>query len=172
MQTRWLVVGLILALGATRGEAAKMKDCKLACTAQIAACATACDPFGTLDGACKKAVLQRCKKIGVETCAVATTSTTLITSTTVGGSTTTSTTLPASLCDTFCATVQANCTGGNQQYSDSVDCHQKCATFSTAGQDGDATGNTVQCRIYHAQLSAGSPVTHCPHTRPVSTPCQ
>jgi len=45
-----------------------------------------------------------------------------------------------------------------------------CNGFSTAGYPGDAAGNTVQCRIYHAGV-AGLDITtnagvHCPHAGP------
>jgi hypothetical protein len=170
MWTRWVMMGLALVLGAAQAEATKLKDCKQACAAQIAACAAACDPYGTLDSACNKAVLKRCKKEGVETCAPATTTSTSTTSSTVGGGSTTTSTV-ASLCDTFCSIVQANCTGGNQVYADANACQTACAQFPTNGNPGDTSGDTVQCRIYHAQAAAGSPVVHCPHTQPVSATC-
>ena len=165
MSARSVALGLAFVLGTVQAEAAtKRKDCVQACTAQIAACAAACDPFGALDNACKKAVLKRCKTGGVEACAASTTSST------VGGGTTTSTTVQT-LCDTFCSIVQANCTGGNQQYADANACQTACAQFPTNGNTGDTSGDTVQCRIYHAQAAAGSPVVHCPHTQPVSATC-
>jgi len=44
-----------------------------------------------------------------------------------------------------------------------------CAAMSNSGSQGDTSGNTVQCRIYHAGV-AGNPstnaVTHCPHAGP------
>src|SRR5262245_35922113 len=168
MWTRRVVIGLALALATARAEAAKLKDCKQACAARIAACAAACDPYGTLDKACGKAVLKRCKTGGVETCAAATTTST--TASTVGGGSTTTTTV-ATLCDTFCSIVAANCTGVNQVYADDNACQTACAQFPTSGNPGDTSGDTVQCRIYHAQAAAGSPVTHCPHTQPISTFC-
>src|SRR5262249_3688987 len=106
-------------------------------------------------------------KNGVETCGAATTTST--TASTVGGSTTTTTV--QSLCDVFCSTVEANCTGGNQVYADDNACQAACAQFPTTGNPGDPSGDTVQCRLHHAQAAAGSPVVHCPHTQPISATC-
>jgi len=73
-------------------------------------------------------------------------------------------------CTTYCDLVQQNCVGGNQQYASTSACMTACTGFSTSGNAGDVSGNTVQCRIYHAGV-AGNPVgtnaaTHCPHAGP------
>jgi len=69
-------------------------------------------------------------------------------------------------CSVYCDLVQANCYGGNSQYADKATCMTACSTMSTSGNQGDASGDTVQCRIYHAGV-AGNPIgnagTHCPH---------
>jgi len=73
-------------------------------------------------------------------------------------------------CATYCDLIQQNCVGGtNSQYASATACASACAGFSTSGNPGDTTGNTVQCRIYHAGV-AGNPITnaglHCPHAGP------
>lgn len=69
----------------------------------------------------------------------------------------------ASSCDTYCATVMANCQGDNAQYSGLDQCLGSCAAFP---QSQDQTGNTVGCRTLHAQNAADDPTVHCPHAGP------
>src|SRR5262249_38914191 len=45
--------------------ASKAKQCLEACGAVITSCASTCDAFGNLDRACRKAVVARCKQLGV-----------------------------------------------------------------------------------------------------------
>jgi hypothetical protein len=73
-------------------------------------------------------------------------------------------------CTVYCDLVQQNCLGANSQYASTSACMTACNGFSTSGNAGDTTGNTVQCRVYHAGV-AGDPVatnaaTHCPHAGP------
>jgi len=56
----------------------------------------------------------------------------------------------------FCQVVQAVCTGANSQYASTAACMAAAANFSTAGTVGDATGNTMQCRITQLALAAKS----------------
>jgi len=75
-----------------------------------------------------------------------------------------------SWCTVYCDLVQQNCIGSNTQYSSPSVCMSTCATMNTNGNPGDVSGNTVQCRIYHAGV-AGNPVQtnaqlHCPHAGP------
>ncbi|MBR57263.1 MAG: hypothetical protein CMH54_04310, partial [Myxococcales bacterium] len=69
----------------------------------------------------------------------------------------------ASLCDTYCGLAEANCTDDNAIDFGDDDCATACAAYSTDGGDGDAGGDTVQCRIYHLGVAADDPATHCPH---------
>jgi hypothetical protein len=74
---------------------------------------------------------------------------------------------PALSCDTYCATILANCgsadggVGGNAQYYDTTECKSTCALFAM-GTYGDMT-NSLGCRQYHATLAASDPTLHCPH---------
>lgn len=70
-----------------------------------------------------------------------------------------------SLCDTYCGLMTETCTGDNVQYIDTNDCVSFCESANWPdGDEGDTTGNTLQCRIYHVGVAAGSePAEHCPH---------
>ena len=68
-----------------------------------------------------------------------------------------------SYCDNYCQLMAKNCTGSNAIYT--ANCMSQCITIPTFGHANDASGNTVQCRIYHLSLAASDPVTHCPHAR-------
>ena len=68
-----------------------------------------------------------------------------------------------SACDTYCALADANCTDDNAIDWGDDDCATACAGYSADGTDGDAGGDTVQCRIYHLGVAADDPATHCPH---------
>ncbi len=80
-------------------------------------------------------------------------------------------------CTAFCQADLALCTGSNAAYPDLKSCTDACATW---GQSFDgalipSTGNTLQCRTYHLELSqSGSPAdlqTHCAHTGATSAKC-
>ena len=73
---------------------------------------------------------------------------------------------PAADCDGYCAAVQAACTGANAQYADDAACQTACAGFATTGMDGDTSGDTLQCRLYHVGVAADDPDTHCGHAGP------
>ena len=172
---RWMTLVVVVALPAVAGAESRAV-CVQSCAARIAECASACGTFGALDKACKKEVIKRCKREGVGTCLPPTTTTTLAlggtTSTTTGGGiSTTTTTMPLSLCDQYCNLVLANCTGGNEVYNNQNACQNACSGFAPTGQTGDQSGDTVQCRITHAQLAGGAPGTHCPHTEAQSSTC-
>jgi len=75
-----------------------------------------------------------------------------------------------SWCTVYCDLIQNACYGSNAQYTSTAQCMDVCGNFSSGGAPGDASGNTVQCRIYHAGV-AGSDITnnahvHCPHAGP------
>lgn len=72
------------------------------------------------------------------------------------------------LCEAYCSQIQANCTGDNASFTDMDSCLASCAAFPVGSFD-DKSGDTVQCRTYHASFPAfGNPETHCPHASPSS----
>jgi hypothetical protein len=75
---------------------------------------------------------------------------------------------PAGLCATYCAQMTANCTGATAQYTDEADCLSYCAEAAWPdGTEGEMSGNTLSCRIYHGGTPAMSNSTlHCPHAGP------
>jgi hypothetical protein len=75
---------------------------------------------------------------------------------------------PALDCQTYCALIEANCAGENDQYPDSKHCEAACASFEVGTSTvTDPSGNTLGCRIYHAgALSKNMPATHCAHAGP------
>ena len=68
-------------------------------------------------------------------------------------------------CADYCTAITANCTGGQQQYSDVATCTADCAVYPV-GKIGDTSGNTLGCRIYHAGAAKAAPITHCQHAGP------
>ncbi len=67
-------------------------------------------------------------------------------------------------CAGYCEIMAANCA---DTYADEAACLAACAEFPTDGAVGDAGGNTLQCRIYHAGVAGMmDPVVHCPHAGP------
>jgi len=77
---------------------------------------------------------------------------------------------PVDLCATYCNVIHQNCTADLTQYAFwPNDCMQLCAFWET-GNPGDTTGDTRECRIYHAGAAAGSTANaafHCPHAGPL-----
>ena len=71
-------------------------------------------------------------------------------------------------CPSYCAEIQANCTGANAQYPDMAHCIATCASFIVGtSQVTDMSGNTLGCRIYHGGApSTTAPATHCSHAGP------
>jgi hypothetical protein len=69
-------------------------------------------------------------------------------------------------CDSYCASVMANCTGANQEYLDSATCLAMCRHFEP-GVSGDTTQDSLACRTYHAGAAATDPDFHCRHAGPV-----
>lgn len=66
-------------------------------------------------------------------------------------------------CDAYCDQALANCVGPNAMYANRGQCLTTCVAFPAGGYQ-DISGNTVQCRTYHASFpSAAAPDTHCPH---------
>jgi hypothetical protein len=56
-------------------------------------------------------------------------------------------------CDAYCATIQAACTAGNQQYGDMGTCLLACPAFP-ASAGGDTTSDTLGCRLHYATMAA------------------
>ena len=67
-------------------------------------------------------------------------------------------------CAEYCETVQDVCTDDLAQFEDGTACARVCAGFKRGAQ----TGNTLECRMDHAQrVTAGqSAQVHCPHAGP------
>lgn len=76
-------------------------------------------------------------------------------------------------CDAYCTAIMKNCTGGdgtdggatNQQYSSKDNCMKVCSTFPV-GKASDSAGDTLGCRLTHANLAPTDPKLHCPHAGP------
>jgi hypothetical protein len=83
----------------------------------------------------------------------------------------------ASQCAAFCNAALALCTGSNAPYPTQSDCVAACGAWGPSfdGQLLSSTGDTLQCRTYHLELSqSGNPsdiITHCSHTKAVSARC-
>ena len=76
--------------------------------------------------------------------------------------------LDSDLCALYCEKVMANCQGDFEQYSQSRICELYCAALPP-GEPGDETGNTVACRLHHAEQIeeiGGEEVTLCPIAGP------
>ncbi|MEZ4401134.1 MAG: DUF4331 family protein [Kofleriaceae bacterium] len=72
------------------------------------------------------------------------------------------------LCETYCANMDANCTGDNAQYLNTADCMSFCAEAGWPdGAPGAMAGNSLECRVYHSGAPAASNgALHCPHAGP------
>lgn len=71
-------------------------------------------------------------------------------------------------CASYCAEVNAACTGANKQY-DGPDPNAQClATCGhlPPGTDGDMSGNSLACREYWAAQAAADPANECPKAGP------
>lgn len=69
-------------------------------------------------------------------------------------------------CNAYCTDIMANCTGTNQQYADMASCMGVCAKLPADGMAGAASGNTMQCRVYHTSAAKSGPDMHCAHAGP------
>jgi hypothetical protein len=67
----------------------------------------------------------------------------------------------APLCERYCNTVAAACTGDNEQYASIGACLAVCALLDPG--DDVALGNTVECRLARAELAqtTGEPASYC-----------
>lgn len=70
-------------------------------------------------------------------------------------------------CNELCTAVIGACTGANAQFADMADCTSWCAGARIpTGTAGEMSGNTLECRIYHAGVARMMPAVHCPHAGP------
>ena len=65
-------------------------------------------------------------------------------------------------CADYCAAVQKNCTGDKADYTSPEACAAICAGLPV-GAIADTSGDTVGCRLYHANAAASDATLHCPH---------
>ncbi len=71
------------------------------------------------------------------------------------------------LCERYCATLAANCTGDLAQYSDQQTCIDTCSILP-AGAASDTNVNTVECRLAEAEKAGRlEPDFYCPLAGPV-----
>ncbi len=66
-------------------------------------------------------------------------------------------------CEAYCDQAMAHCFSANKLYDNRTACELQCSQFPR-GSFSDTTGNTIQCRAYHASFpAAADPQTHCEH---------
>jgi hypothetical protein len=67
-------------------------------------------------------------------------------------------------CENYCQTIMTTCTGANAQFANTAECMRLCAT-NPDGAFKDVSGNTKDCRIYHAYaaVATNNATLHCPH---------
>ncbi|MGE0323999.1 MAG: hypothetical protein AB7S68_16925 [Polyangiaceae bacterium] len=73
----------------------------------------------------------------------------------------------SALCKTYCDDIMAACTGTLAQYASVDTCMATCEALP-AGNSGDTSGDSVECRVRQARLAAstGEPAVHCPNAGP------
>jgi hypothetical protein len=76
----------------------------------------------------------------------------------------------ASICEGFCSIAATIC----PTEWPAAQCSTRCGNLtSTPPYNIASSGDTVECRLYHATAAAADPGTHCPHTdRQNSATCQ
>lgn len=67
-------------------------------------------------------------------------------------------------CEVYCGFMASGCPG---EYASAGTCSAVCAGFPDSGDIGDAEGDTVQCRLFHASVAAED--MHCDHASEFST---
>jgi hypothetical protein len=72
--------------------------------------------------------------------------------------------MPAT-CQAYCDDIVNNCTGDNTQYTSEAQCLAVCEAFEP-GDVGAQSGNSLECRAYHAGAALGDADTHCSHAGP------
>jgi hypothetical protein len=76
-----------------------------------------------------------------------------------------------SWCEVYCQLALSNCVNANQLFENETQCMTACALFNDKGRATDASGDSVQCRIYHlgvAGTSVNNANEHCPHANVTS----
>lgn len=73
--------------------------------------------------------------------------------------------MKALTCAYYCSTIATNCTAGNIQFASDANCMDTCMHFAP-GALTDTGGDTLGCRIYHAEMAAADATVHCPHAGP------
>lgn len=68
-------------------------------------------------------------------------------------------------CEAYCDRMQAHCSGDNTQYTSRSQCVASCAALPQ-GEPGATSGNSLECRSYHAGAALGDPATPCTHGGP------
>lgn len=68
-------------------------------------------------------------------------------------------------CKSYCTTITGNCTAANAQYATIQQCQSTCAGLEL-GAETDRDGDTLGCRVYHADAAASDPDMHCSHAGP------
>lgn len=64
--------------------------------------------------------------------------------------------------------MEAACSGASRQYDGSF-ANESCSNLCTLwpqGTPGDESGNSLECRAYHAGAALSDPQTHCAHAGP------
>jgi len=76
-------------------------------------------------------------------------------------------------CSAYCSGLLASCVGDLSPFVDVGECLTLCTAPSWAcGSPGDTSGNTVFCRVGHADRAAMDPGKECPLAGPNSPACQ
>ena len=65
----------------------------------------------------------------------------------------------------LCPTIQKQCSGSNQQYSNVLDCVAQLE-LKPFGSFDEAWGDNIACRTIHLILTKVRPEVHCPHVGP------
>ena len=85
-------------------------------------------------------------------------------------------------CESLCTITQGACAGEHQQFQSVGDCAETCSSVPAAkAADGNeyydvvakemSSGNSRQCRLWHASVATQSPNPHCTHAGGAS-PCR
>lgn len=72
---------------------------------------------------------------------------------------------PGPDCAAYCTLIESACVDELQQYFDRESCLATCALFPV-GEPDDQLGNTLSCRVHHAELAVADPDPHCYHAGP------
>jgi len=74
-------------------------------------------------------------------------------------------------CEFYCDQFMASCVDTTIAYTSRAACLTSCAGFDATGMWSDTTGNTLQCRTYHALVATQGDLnnTHCVHAAAMPT---